>query len=79
MSWPVEIVPIPRGVEDFNLYSGTGCVSSVGVLSCVVSDGGTDILLITDSGRPVIVLLSSVLVDGLCVPIQVSDPRAFGL
>ena len=39
---------IPGGITDFNLYPRTGCMSFV--LSSVVSGGGFDILLTTDSG-----------------------------
>ena len=54
-------------------------VSFVCVLSCVVFGGGPDIVLTTHSVRPALVYLSSVLVQGLLVPLQASDPRAFGL
>ena len=38
------------------------------VLSCVISGGGPDILLPTNSRRPVLVYLSKVLVHSLCSP-----------
>ena len=38
----------PGGARNFNFYPGTGCVFFVGVLPCVVSGGGHDILLTTD-------------------------------
>ena len=57
---------IPGCVRIFNSYPETGCVSFVCVLCCVVSDGGPDILLITDSGSAAIVYLSSGLVQSLC-------------
>ena len=44
------------------------------VLSCVVSGGGAEILLTTDSGRSAFVLLSSVLVNSLWLPLQAFDP-----
>ena len=53
---PGGLSSIPDGIRDFNLYPRTGCV-----LSCVVSDGGPDILLVTDSERPDLLLLYSVL------------------
>ena len=43
---------IPGGVRDFIFFPGIGSVSFVCVLSCVVSGGGLDILLTTDSGGP---------------------------
>ena len=41
------------------------------VLSCVVSGGGPDILLITDSGKSALVVLSSVLFHSLVPPTRV--------
>ena len=38
---------IPGGIRNFNFYTGTGSVSFVCVLSCVVSGGGPDVLLTT--------------------------------
>ena len=70
---------IPGGVRNFNFCPGIGCVSFVCVLSCVVFGGGPDIVLTTHSGRPALVYLSSVLVQRLLLPLQASDPRAFGL
>ena len=87
MAWSVEslaFIPagrpssIPRGLKDFNLYPGTGCVSFVCVLSCIVSSGGSDILLTTGSERLAIVLLPSVLVHSLAI-LKASDPQKFGL
>ena len=49
------------------------------VLSCVVSGGGSGIVLATNSGRPALVFLFSVLVHSLLLSLQTSDPRAFGL
>ena len=85
--WSVESLPsnpaplgsIPSRVRNFNFCPGIGCVSFVCVLSCVVFGGGTDIVLSTHSGRPALVYLSSVLVQRLLLPLQASDPRAFGL
>ena len=54
-------------------------LSFVWVLFCVVSGGGPGILLIIDSGRPVLVLLSSVLIRSLWLLLQASDPPEFGL
>ena len=66
-SWPsnpAARVWYPAG--DYNFCPGTGCVSFVCVLSCVVSGGGPDILLTTDFRETVLVCLSSVLVKSLC-------------
>ena len=72
---------IPGGVRNFNFYPGIGCVcvSFVCVLSCVIFGGGPYIVLTTPSVRPALVYLSSVLVQRLLLPLQASDPRAFGL
>ena len=35
---------IPCRARNFNFYPGTGCVSFICVLSCVVSGGGPDIV-----------------------------------
>ena len=40
------------------------------VLSCVISDGGPDIVLTTHSGSPALVFLSSVLVHSLLLSLQ---------
>ena len=69
---------IPSGVRNFNFRPGIGCVSFV-FMSCVVFGGGPDIVLTTHSGRLALVYLSSVLVQRLLLPLQASDPRAFGL
>ena len=69
---------IPGGVRNFNSYPGIGCVSFVCVLFCVVSGGGSDIVLTTHSGRPPLVYLSSILVHRQLLPLQASHPRAFG-
>ena len=53
-------------------------MSFVCVLSRVVFGGGPDIVLTTHSGWPALVYLSSVLVQTLLLPLQASDPRAFG-
>ena len=63
---------IPGGVRNFNFCPGIGCVSFVCILSCVVFGGGPDIVL-------PLLYLSSVLVQRLLLPLQASDPRAFGL
>ena len=52
---------ISAEVRNFNFYRGIGRVSFVCVLCCVVSGGDPDILLTTDSGRPDLILLSSIL------------------
>ena len=65
------------GVRNFNFCHVIGCVSFF-VLSCVVFGGGPDVLT-THSCRPALVYLSSVLVQRLLLPLQASDPRAFGL
>ena len=70
---------IPGGVRNFNFCPGIGCVPFVCVLFRVVFGGGLDIVLTTHSGRPALVYLSSVLVQRLLLPLQASDPRAFGL
>ena len=59
---------IPSRIRNFHFYLGTWCVSFVKVLSCAVSCGGPDIVLITHSGRPALVYLSSVLVHSLLLP-----------
>ena len=70
---------IPGGVRNFNLNPGTGYVTIVCVISSVVYGGDPDIVLTTHSGRPVLVYLSSVLIHSLLLPLQASDPQAFGL
>ena len=45
----------------------------------VDSAGGHYIVLTTHSGWPALVYLSSVLVQRMLLPLQASDPRAFGL
>ena len=69
---------IPGVVRNFNFCPGIGCVSFVCVLPCVVFVGGPDIVLTTNLGRPALAYLSSVLVQRLLLPLQASDPRAFG-
>ena len=66
---------IPGGVSNFNFYPGIGCVSFV----CVLSGGGPDIVLTTYSERPALVYMPTVLVQRLLLPLQASDPRAFGM
>ena len=87
-AWSVESLPsnpaarvrFPAGSGNLISILGLGvCVSFVYVLSCVVFGGGPDIVLTTHSGRPALVYLSSVLVKKLLLPLQASDPRAFGL
>ena len=58
----------PSDIGDFNLYPGTLCMPFICVLSCVFSGGGPDILLTTYSGRPVLVLLCSVLMHIAWLP-----------
>lgn len=59
---------IPGWVRDFLYhYPGTGFVSIVYVLSCVVSDRGTDILL-TPSSPPLVSLSSVVFYFPLLLP-----------
>ena len=62
---------IPGGIRNLGV-----CLS---VLSCVLLNGGPDIVLTTRSGRPALVYLPSVLLQRLLLPLQASDPRAFGL
>ena len=52
---------IPGEVNGFDLYPGIGCVSFVCILSCIVYDGGSNILLTIDSWR---LALRSCLVSG---------------
>ena len=70
---------IPGRVRNFNFCPGIGYVSFVFVLTCVVFGGGSYIVLKTHSGSPVLLYLSSVLVQRLLLPLQASEPRAFGL
>ena len=58
---------------------GTGFVSFVCILYCVVSYGVPDIVSTIHLGRLVPVHLSSVLVHSLLLPLQAFDPLAFGL
>ena len=58
----------PGGVRNFNLCLGLD-VCVLCVLSCVVSDGGLDIVLTRHSGRSALVYLSSVLVQRLLLPL----------
>ena len=51
------------GVSDFNLDPTTSCVSFVCILSCVIFNGSSDFLLTTESGKPALVFLLSVLVN----------------
>ena len=74
-----RVPAIPGGMRNFNSYPGIGCLPFVCVLSCVVSGGRSDIGLTTHSGRSALVYLSSVLVHRQLLPLQASDPRAFGL
>ena len=75
VAWSVEFLPsnpavrvrFPAGSRIL-IYILELCVSFVYVLSCVVCDSGPDIQLTTDSGRPALVYLSSVLVYSLCFP-----------
>ena len=47
VAWPTQI-RFPAGLGIIISNKGHGCVSFVCVLSCVVSSGGPEILLITD-------------------------------
>ena len=58
-----HLSPLPWHGINFN--PGTGFLSLVCVMFCVVSGCGPDIVLTTHSGRPVIVFLSSALVHSL--------------
>ena len=69
---------IPGGSGILISVLGLG-VSFVCVLSCVVSGGSPNNVLTTHSERPAFVYLSSVLVQRLLLPLEASDPRAFGL
>ena len=53
----------PEGVRNFKFVPGTGCVSFVSVLSCVVSGGGPELGLTTQSGTP-------------CISVWCSGPQA---
>ena len=83
---PEENLPRPRGgpgsipgeVTNFDFFSGTGCVSFVCLLTCVISGSGLDILLTRDFRVHVPVYLFSVRSD-VCAPLQESDPLVFGL
>ena len=66
-------VSIPGGVRNFNFCPGIECVSFI------VFGGGPDIVPTTYSGRPALVYLSSVPVQSLFLPLEVSDQRAFML
>ena len=59
-----EIGSIPDGIRNFNSYPVCGCVSFI-CSSSSVSGGGPDILLTIDSGKPVLVRLSIVLIHRL--------------
>ena len=76
---PAARVRFPAGVRNFNFCPGIGSVSFVCDLSSVVFGGGPDIVLTKHSGSPAIVYLSSAVVKRLLLPLQESDPRAFGL
>ena len=58
----------PGVVRNYNFYPGTGWAAFVYVLACFVSGRGLDILLNTYSGRPALLLLSSVLLHNLATP-----------
>ena len=64
---------ISGGVRDINLFPGIGCVSFV-FCSVFVYDGDLGILMNTDSGRPALLLLSSVLTQSYWLLLQTSDP-----
>ena len=66
---------IPGGVRNFSFYPGIGCVVCMcSVLCCFLRRPGT-----IHSVRSALMFLSSVLVRSLLLPLQASDPRAFGL
>ena len=70
---------IPGGGQKFLIpILGLG-VCPLSVLSCAASSAGPNIVLTTNSGRLALVYLSSVLVHRQMLPLQASDPRAFGL
>ena len=76
---PAARVPFPAGSGILISVLGLGVCPFVFVLSCVASGGGPDIVLTTQSGRPALVYLSSVLVQRLLLLLQASGPWAFGL
>ena len=53
-------------------------MSFLSVLSRVIFGGGSDILMISDSGKSSIVLLFSVLVHSYWLTFQASDPQELG-
>ena len=61
------------GVVNFNIDPGTGCAPCLFSVLGVVSGGGPNILLTINSGRPVLVLMSSVLDYSIWLPLQASD------
>ena len=63
-------------IGDFNLYPGNVSLSFDCALSYAISGGDPDIMLTTDSGGRVLLLLSSVLVHSLALPTGIV-PRAF--
>ena len=72
-SKPLARVQFLVGSKKFDHYTGTGCVS------CVVSGGGPNIVLIKHSGRLALVYLCSVLVHSPLLLLQASEPLAFVL
>ena len=70
---------IPGGVRNFNFCPGIECVLCLCSVLCILSGGGPDIVLTAHSRRPALVYLSSVLVHRKLLPLQTSDPWAFGL
>ena len=70
---------IPGGSGILTSVLGLGvCPFSV-FCTVFVSGRGPGIVLATHSGRPALVYLSSILVQRLLLPLQVSDPGEFGL
>ena len=79
----VDSLCLPTRWRGFPFSAGSGILISIlglFVFACVVFGGGCDILLITDCGRPLLVLLSNVLVHRLlALHTGVWPIRAFGL
>ena len=75
---PAARVRFPAGSESLISILGLG-VGFFCVLSCVVSGGGSDIVLTTHSGSPALLYLSRVLVHSQLLLLQASDSRTFEL
>ena len=84
VAWSVESLPSNSAALVW-FHNGSGILISVlgldvsFVFCQVISGEGPDTVLTTHSGRHALVYLSSVLVQRLLLPLQASDPRAFGL